>query len=113
VRILGHREHPFRLIEHDSGPIVTRRSLPSWMMRYKSSPYLSPMIGAGPRAATVKVMPCETSAYRSSEAPSRWLAGADVVGTFEGKANDLLAHASAYRDLSSSLAFDQGGGPAE
>jgi len=30
--------------------------------KYKGSPYLSPMIGAGARAATVKVMPRETNA---------------------------------------------------
>jgi hypothetical protein len=44
------------------------------------------------------------------EPPFRWPAGADAVGTFERKANDLLAQANAYRDLSSSLAFDQVGG---
>jgi hypothetical protein len=30
----------------------------------------------------------------------------DAVGTFERKAADLLAEANAYRDLSSSLGFD-------
>jgi NAD(P)-dependent dehydrogenase (short-subunit alcohol dehydrogenase family) len=38
--------------------------------------------------------------------PFRWAAGADAIGTFERKANDLLTQANAYRDLSSSLAFD-------
>ena len=39
--------------------------------------------------------------------PFRWPAGADAIGTFERKANDLLAQANAYRDLSSSLEFDE------
>jgi NAD(P)-dependent dehydrogenase (short-subunit alcohol dehydrogenase family) len=38
--------------------------------------------------------------------PLRWLAGADAVGAAEQKANDLLAQAGAYRELSSSLAHD-------
>jgi NAD(P)-dependent dehydrogenase (short-subunit alcohol dehydrogenase family) len=38
--------------------------------------------------------------------PLRWVAGADAVETVEQKANDLLAQADAYRDLSSSLAVD-------
>jgi NAD(P)-dependent dehydrogenase (short-subunit alcohol dehydrogenase family) len=38
--------------------------------------------------------------------PLRWLAGADAIGTAEQKANDLLAQADAYRELSSSLAHD-------
>ena len=38
--------------------------------------------------------------------PVRWVAGADAVETAEGKANDLLAQVSEYRDLSSSLAYD-------
>ena len=40
------------------------------------------------------------------EPPLRWVAGADAVETAERKANDLLAKASALRDLSSSLAHD-------
>jgi len=40
--------------------------------------------------------------------PLRWVAGADAVETVEQKANDLLAQVDAYRDLSSSLAFDEG-----
>jgi NAD(P)-dependent dehydrogenase (short-subunit alcohol dehydrogenase family) len=39
--------------------------------------------------------------------PLRWVAGADAVKTVEQKANDLLAQVDAYRDLSSSLAFDE------
>ena len=38
--------------------------------------------------------------------PLRWAAGADAIVTFERKANDLLAQADAYLELSSSLAFD-------
>jgi len=41
--------------------------------------------------------------------PLRWAAGADAVATFERKANELLAQAIAYRDLSSSLTFDDAG----
>jgi NAD(P)-dependent dehydrogenase (short-subunit alcohol dehydrogenase family) len=41
--------------------------------------------------------------------PLRWAAGADAVATFERKANELLAQATAYRDLSSSLTFDDAG----
>ena len=43
------------------------------------------------------------------EPPFRWSAGADAIGTFERKAADLLAQANAYRDLSSSLGFDDAG----
>ena len=39
--------------------------------------------------------------------PLRWAAGADAVAAVEQKANDLLAQVDAYRDLSSSLAFDE------
>jgi NAD(P)-dependent dehydrogenase (short-subunit alcohol dehydrogenase family) len=39
--------------------------------------------------------------------PLRWVAGADAVETVEGKAKELLAQVDAYRDLSSSLAFDE------
>jgi len=45
--------------------------------------------------------------------PFRWPAGADAIGTFERKANDLIAQANAYRDLSSSLTFDEVGGAAQ
>jgi NAD(P)-dependent dehydrogenase (short-subunit alcohol dehydrogenase family) len=38
--------------------------------------------------------------------PLRWLAGADAIQAAEQKANDLLAQADAYRELSSSLAHD-------
>jgi len=39
--------------------------------------------------------------------PLRWVAGADAVATVEQKATELLAQVDAYRDLSSSLAFDE------
>jgi NAD(P)-dependent dehydrogenase (short-subunit alcohol dehydrogenase family) len=41
-----------------------------------------------------------------SEPPLRFAAGADAVGVFEQKANDLLAQAGAHRELSSHLAHD-------
>jgi len=40
------------------------------------------------------------------EPPARFAAGADAIQTFEAKAHALLAQASAYRDLSSSLTHD-------
>jgi hypothetical protein len=40
--------------------------------------------------------------------PLRWVAGADAVATVERKAHDLLAQVDAYRDLSSSLAVEEG-----
>jgi NAD(P)-dependent dehydrogenase (short-subunit alcohol dehydrogenase family) len=40
------------------------------------------------------------------EPPLRFAAGADAVATFERRAENLLAQANAYRDLSSSLAFE-------
>jgi NAD(P)-dependent dehydrogenase (short-subunit alcohol dehydrogenase family) len=43
----------------------------------------------------------------AEQPPLRWVAGADAVETVEQKANDLLAQVDAYRDLSSSLAFDE------
>jgi NAD(P)-dependent dehydrogenase (short-subunit alcohol dehydrogenase family) len=42
----------------------------------------------------------------SDEPPLRWAAGADAVGAFEQKADQLLAQAGAQRELSSSLAHD-------
>ena len=39
------------------------------------------------------------------EPPLRFAAGADAVAAFERRANNLLAQANAYRDLSSSLAI--------
>ena len=42
----------------------------------------------------------------SDEPPLRWPAGADAVETFEKKAKELLAQASAHRALSSSLSHD-------
>ena len=41
-----------------------------------------------------------------TEPPLRWPAGADAVETFEKKAKELLAQASAHRALASSLAHD-------
>jgi NAD(P)-dependent dehydrogenase (short-subunit alcohol dehydrogenase family) len=38
--------------------------------------------------------------------PLRFVAGADAIATVEQKANDLLAQADAYRELSSNLAHD-------
>jgi NAD(P)-dependent dehydrogenase (short-subunit alcohol dehydrogenase family) len=40
--------------------------------------------------------------------PLRWVAGADAVATAEQKARDLLAQVDANRELSSSLAHDDG-----
>jgi len=40
------------------------------------------------------------------EPPLRFAAGADAVAAFERRANNLLAQANAYRELSSSLALD-------
>jgi NAD(P)-dependent dehydrogenase (short-subunit alcohol dehydrogenase family) len=40
------------------------------------------------------------------EPPLRFAAGADAVATVEKKANDLLAQADAYRELSSNLALE-------
>ncbi len=39
--------------------------------------------------------------------PLRWVAGADAVQAVEQKAKDMLAHADAYRELSSSLAIEE------
>ncbi|HUK22693.1 MAG TPA: SDR family oxidoreductase [Gemmatimonadales bacterium] len=44
-----------------------------------------------------------------TEPPRRWPAGVDAVETFEKKAKELLEQASAYRTLSSSLAYDDAG----
>jgi NAD(P)-dependent dehydrogenase (short-subunit alcohol dehydrogenase family) len=38
--------------------------------------------------------------------PLRWAAGADAIGALEQKAERLLAQANAYRELSSSLGYD-------
>jgi hypothetical protein len=40
------------------------------------------------------------------EPPTRLAAGADAMQTFEAKANTLLAQAQAYRELSTSFAYD-------
>ncbi|SHN88698.1 NADP-dependent 3-hydroxy acid dehydrogenase YdfG [Geodermatophilus obscurus] len=42
----------------------------------------------------------------SAEPPLRWAAGADAVGAFEQKAQQLLAQADAHRELSRSLAHE-------
>ncbi len=42
------------------------------------------------------------------EPPLRWAAGTDAVAELERKAQRLLAQADAYRELSSSLAVDEG-----
>jgi NAD(P)-dependent dehydrogenase (short-subunit alcohol dehydrogenase family) len=41
-----------------------------------------------------------------AEPPLRWVAGADAVQGVEQKAKDLLAQVDAYRELSSSLAYE-------
>jgi NAD(P)-dependent dehydrogenase (short-subunit alcohol dehydrogenase family) len=41
-----------------------------------------------------------------AQPPRRFAAGADAIATVEQKANDLLAQADAYRELSSNLAHD-------
>jgi hypothetical protein len=38
--------------------------------------------------------------------PARFAAGADAMLTFEAKANTLIAQGQAYRELSTSLAYD-------
>lgn len=38
--------------------------------------------------------------------PKRWMAGADSIATAEGKAKELQEQANAYRELSSSLAYE-------
>jgi hypothetical protein len=43
------------------GPINNRID-DAYRAKYHGSPYLSPVIGARARSATVKVMPCETNA---------------------------------------------------
>ena len=43
---------------------------------------------------------------QSNTPPTRWVAGADAVTSIEQKANELLAHADAYRALSASLDHD-------
>jgi hypothetical protein len=43
-----------------------------------------------------------------NQPPRRFIAGADAIGTAEQKVADLQAQINAYRELSSSLAFDDG-----
>jgi NAD(P)-dependent dehydrogenase (short-subunit alcohol dehydrogenase family) len=43
-----------------------------------------------------------------NDPPARFPGGADAVQTFEAKASALLAQAQAHRDLSTSLAYDEG-----
>jgi len=40
--------------------------------------------------------------------PKRWLAGADAISEAERKINELQEQINAYRDLSSSLAYEEG-----
>ena len=44
------------IFEPVEGPINSRID-DAYQAKYRGSPYLDPMIGAGPRSATVKVMP--------------------------------------------------------
>jgi NAD(P)-dependent dehydrogenase (short-subunit alcohol dehydrogenase family) len=55
----------------------------------------------------VKLAKALVTIVDQEQPPLRWVAGADAVETVEQKANDLLAQVDAYRDLSSSLAFDE------
>ena len=41
---------------------INERIDEAYRAKYKNSPYLKPMIGAGPRAATVKIVPRQTKA---------------------------------------------------
>ena len=55
----------------------------------------------------VKLAKALVTVVDHDQPPLRWVAGADAVETVEGKANELLAHVDAHRDLSTSLAFDE------
>ncbi|HET6216521.1 MAG TPA: DUF2255 family protein [Acidobacteriaceae bacterium] len=50
--------------------VIQDRIDDAYRAKYKSSPYLRPMIGARARAATVKVMPGEAGALHSMTNPS-------------------------------------------
>jgi len=43
----------------------------------------------------------------ATQPPRRFIAGADAIATAEQKVADLQAQIAAYRDLSTSLAFDE------
>jgi NAD(P)-dependent dehydrogenase (short-subunit alcohol dehydrogenase family) len=64
--------------------------------------------GMNGRRATIPAKLADALVYLAGqeEPPLRFAAGADAVATFERRANNLLAQADAYRDLSSSLALD-------
>jgi NAD(P)-dependent dehydrogenase (short-subunit alcohol dehydrogenase family) len=64
--------------------------------------------GMNGRRATIPATLADALVYLAGqeEPPLRFAAGADAVATFERRANNLLAQADAYRDLSSSLALD-------
>jgi NAD(P)-dependent dehydrogenase (short-subunit alcohol dehydrogenase family) len=58
--------------------------------------------GGGP----AKVAAALVTLVSQDDPPVRFPAGADAVDTLEQKANSLLAQAAAYRELSSSLAYE-------
>src|SRR4029077_9214078 len=60
-----------------------------------------------PGGDPAKLATALVSVVEQKQPPLRWVAGADAIETVEQKANDLLAQVDAYRDLSSSLAFDE------
>ncbi len=52
--------------EPAEGPINDRVD-EAYRHKYHDSPYLSPMIAAGPRSATIKVLPCKTNEPKEKE----------------------------------------------
>ena len=74
----------------------TRQTVTAWKK-------MNGLAGRRPRQAR---QGADRSSRASDEPPLRWPAGADAVETFEKKAKELLAQASAHRALSSSLAHD-------
>jgi len=72
-------------------------------LRYEDSQTLLDFSGYSGALATAVV-----TIASEAQPPRRFIAGADAIAIAEQKVADLHAQIDAYRDLSSSLAFDRG-----
>jgi hypothetical protein len=62
--------------------------------------------GRSPGSAGAKRAQALVTIASEEQPPRRFIAGADAIATAEQKVADLQAQIEAYRDLSTSLAFD-------
>ena len=96
TELLGKESTAYAELSIDDYAERTTQTRPAWEANERQ---------AGRRPA--KLAKALVTVVDQEQPPLRWVAGADAVETVEQKANDLRAQVDAYRDLSSSLAFDE------